>query len=439
MHRFQLAIVLLAMWARTAAAEQQVVPGEGFGLSPERLTRLSAFLEQQVARGALPGAVVAIARNGRVAYFESFGSIQRGAGPMPKDALFQLSSMTKPWVAVAAMILVEEGRIQLTDPVSKWFPAFRNMSVAASASTPSSALALVPAKREITIYDLLRHTSGLIYPNFVPPGSLREQYEKAGIAKLGDRRKLTLSELLDRYAKMPLSHEPGTAWEYGVGYDVLGAIIEATTGERLGQFLADRLFRPLGMHDSGFRIARQDLRRTARADPVDPKTGKPNDGYVDLSSEPRFDSGGDGGVSSAGDYLRFVQMLAQDGELDGVRILSPASVRLMTTNQLGPEVDGAGLLPLGSPGYGWGLGFAVRKAGSPANMLGSPGELLWGGRVGSLFWADPSHQLVGVFMAQTSASDFGYYRRVVKEIVDAAIVDDRSTHAAPPRRTTTQK
>jgi CubicO group peptidase (beta-lactamase class C family) len=424
MTRFRGAAVLLAMSLGSTTAAQQVAAPQSAGMSPERLARIGPFLEQQIARGTLPGAVVIVARSGRVVYFESFGSLQRGGAPMPKDALFQLSSMTKPWVAVATMMLVEEGRIGLNDPVSKWFPAFRNMQAVASRPSRSGKLALVPARREITILDLLRHTTGLVYPTFVPAGPLRERYEKAGIAKIADRRKLALPDLIDRYAKMPLSHEPGTVWEYGLGYDVLGAIIEATAGERLGQFLADRLFRPLGMHDSGFRVAGQDLQRMARADPVDPKTGKPNDGYVDLSSEPRFDSGGDGGVSSAGDYLRFVQLLLQHGELDGVRILSPASVRLMTTNQLGPEVDGTGLLPLGSAGYGWGLGFAVRKSGSPANVLGSPGEYLWGGRVGSLFWAEPDQRLVGVFMAQTSPSDFGYYRRVVKELVDAAVLDD---------------
>jgi CubicO group peptidase (beta-lactamase class C family) len=426
------ALIVIASLGPAIAPAQPlpVAAPEDLGLSSERLARIGKFLNERIEKGNLPGAVVLVARKGRVAYFETFGFVDKPSGKrMPKDAVFRLGSMTKPWVSVAAMMLLEQGRIQLIDPVSKWFPAFKTMQVIAPKDDPGSAESrMVPAEREITVYDLLRHTSGLTYAIWEPNPAVKEAYARAGFGAGSDWRDLTRAEVIERLSKVPLVHQPGTVYNYGLSVDVLGFIVEAASGARLADFLQERLFGPLRMIDSGFRVPDEKLGRLAKALLSDPGTGKPNK-LLDVSAAKKTDSGGIGGVSTAGDYARFAQMLLQGGELDGTRILSRASVKLMTSDQLGTSIPlrtsggGPPTLALGSPSYTFGLGFAVRKAPGPANVLGSVGEFVWGGAGGTLFWADPQEQLVGVFMAQASWSDFGYYRRVVKELVDAAIAD----------------
>jgi CubicO group peptidase (beta-lactamase class C family) len=347
---------------------------------------------------------------------------------MSKDAIFRIYSMTKPLVSVAAMMLVEDGRMQLTDPVSKFLPAMKNMQVSVArvdAEFAKTTYALVPAEREITVQDLLRHTAGLAYANLTQNKAVIDAYAKGGIA--ADLRGLTPEEEVERIAQAPLIHQPGTYWEYSIATDVLGRVVEAASGKRLADFLSERLFLPLGMKDTAFSVPADKMDRLAQALPVDASTGKPNELY-DVSSTPKNDSGGAGGVSTAADYLRFAQMMANGGQLDGKRYLSRPSVELMTSDHLGTRIQALspmtpGEVLLNAPGYTFGLGFAVRPAAGIAGVPGSMGEYMWGGYAGTYFWVDPKEQLVAVYMTQAPSPIRSYFRKLFKQLVYAAIVD----------------
>jgi CubicO group peptidase (beta-lactamase class C family) len=408
----------------------QTVPPDKVGLSPERLARVGRFLEAEIASGALPGAVVAVARHGKIAYLESFGFVDPVAGRrMTRDAIFRMHSMTKPWVSVAAMALVEEGRLQLTDPVSRWLPAFKSMKVSVERADPATgavAYETVPAEREMTVRDLLRHTSGLTYGHSTKNGPVKEAYAREGLASLppslmgdssGDLRTLEPAELVERLARTPLVAQPGTAWEYGLSTDLLGHLLEIVTGRRLSDLLQERVFGPVGMVDSGFWVSKEKAARLAQPLP-DLSSGRQK--ALDVTTRTTSDSGGAGGVSTAMDYLRFAQMLLDRGRLGRARALAPATVALMTTDHLEPGIRVPAVMALGSTGYGFGLGFAVRR-GAGGAVLGSAGEFTWGGVSGTLFWVEPREELVGVFLTTLSTTDYGYHRRVVKQLVDAAI------------------
>ena len=436
-----LALALSALAAR--ADDAVVVAPESVGLSGNRLARIGAYLQEQIAAGKLPGAVVLVARRGEIAYFESFGYQDVAARtPMRKDSIFRIHSMTKPWVSVLAMMLLEEGRLQLGDPVSRWFPTFRRMQVIAPEASPPrtfrraaasgtasagaaahrASLATVPAGREITIYDLLRHTSGLTYGLWAENPDVKAAYVNAGIGTVpgSDIRALAPGEVVERLSRVPLVHEPGAAFEYGHSTDVLGLVIEAVEHAPLGAVLERRLFRPLDMTDSGFWVAPGNMFRLAQPLAREPGTGKPVQ-YLDMSKEPRTHAGGHGGVSTALDYLRFCEMILGGGRRGKTRILSPASVRLMTADQL----TGRATVPrdMSTAGSTWGLGFAVRRSDA-GNVLGSSGELYWAGAPsGAAFWIDPRQELVIVFLAQATWVDYGEYRKAVKSIVESAVVE----------------
>jgi CubicO group peptidase (beta-lactamase class C family) len=406
------------------------------GLSAERLERIGQVLNRDIDQGKLPGAVVAIARKGREAYFESFGSRDKTTGAaMTKDAIFEIYSMTKPLASVAAMILVEEGRLQLTDPVAKFLPEFANLQVSVPKLDPTSgklAYSLVPADRAMTVQDLLRHTSGLVYGDFTSNGQLKDAYAQATIYKPGDGtydiRDLTPEDEVTRLAKLPLAHQPGTTWEYSVSTDVLGRVIERASGKRLGEFLEERLFKPLKMVDSGFSVPKAKMDRLAPPLPFDPGTGTPTKLH-DVSAPPANDSGGAGGVSTAADYLRFGQMMLNGGWLDDAQILSRTTVSLMTSDHLGQQMARTmqpGELLLGTQGYTFGLGFAVRQEPGIAAIPGSQGEYMWGGFAGTYFWIDPKEELVGVFMTPAPGPTRQYYRREIKQLVYQAIIDRSS-------------
>ncbi len=426
-------VVLALSLTRPVAVQAQVlqtVPPGKVGLSPERLARIGRFLEAEIASGALTGAVVAVARHGKVAYLESFGFVDPVARRrMTRDAIFRMHSMTKPWVSVAAMTLVEEGRLQLTDPVSRWLPAFKSMKVSVARTDPATGAVLydvIPAEREITVRDLLRHTSGLTYGHATKNAPVRDAYAREGLASpppslLGepsdDLRRLEPAEFVERLARTPLVAQPGTAWEYGLSTDLLGHLLEVVTGRRLSALLQERVFGPVGMVDSGFWVAKETAERLSQ-----PLPDRPNGRQkaLDVSTRMTSDSGGAGGVSTAMDYLRFAQMLLDRGALAGVRVLAPGTVALMTSDHLEPGIQVPAVVALGSTGYGFGLGFAVRR-GAGGAVLGSPGEFTWGGVAGTLFWVEPREDLVGVFMTTLSSTEYGHHRRVVKQLVDAAI------------------
>ena len=411
-----------------------VADPETLGLSAERLDRIQQVFQAEIDKGALPGAVIMVARHGQLAWSAALGSMDPAAGTaMAEDGIFRIYSMTKPLVSVAAMMLVEEGRIQLTDPVSKFLPDFANAAVSVPKTNVYGAVshASVPAERAMTVQDLLRHTAGLAYGELTGNPVVRDAYAAAGSFNPGgmafDARAVSPADQVAGLAKAPLVHQPGTVWEYSLASDVLGRVVEAASGERLGDFLEARLFGPLGMEDTGFHVPQNALPRVVQPG-TDPATGAPY-AMIDVSAVPGNDSGGAGEVSTAGDYLRFSQMLLNGGALDGARILSPTTVKLMTADHLGERIETPvtpGELLMGVPGYTFGLGFMVRESDGIAGVPGSEGEFMWAGYGGTFFWIDPVEDLTAVLMTQQPGATRAYYRRLVKQLVHQAIVDDET-------------
>ncbi len=406
-------------------------PPEEVGLSSTRLARIHQMLRAEIESKRLPGAVALVARRGRVVYFDAIGARDPANGaPMGKDAIFRLFSMTKPLVAVAAMMLMEDGRILLTDPVSKYLPGFARMQVSVVKTDPATGKAtyeLVPAEQEMTVHDLLRHTSGLAYAWFTLNDAVKEAYTKAGIFQADSPhvyRDLSPAEEVERLSKAPLAHQPGRVWEYGFSADILGRVIEVVSGQRLGEFLDARLFKPLQMVDTGFVVPKERVARLAQPFATDPATGKPVK-LLDVTAPPKNDAGGVGAASTASDYLRFAQMLLRGGELDGVRLLSRTTVILMTSDHLGTILDASrtpGERLLGTKGYTFGLGFAVRLDDGLAAVPGRAGEFTWAGASGTYFWIDPQEELIGILMTQAGGARV-YYRKLFRQLVYAAIAD----------------
>ncbi|HYV66932.1 MAG TPA: serine hydrolase domain-containing protein [Myxococcales bacterium] len=403
---------------------------EEVGLSSARLGRLGEAMRAEVEAKRLPGAVVLVARKGRIAYFEAVGARDPASGAaLSKDAIFRIYSMTKPFVSVAALMLAEEGRLTLTDPVSKFLPAFAKMqvSVARKDSSGKTSYELVPATSAPTVYDLLRHTSGLAYGFSTANPLVKEAYVKHGLYRpdsLLAYRNLSPAEEVAAIAASPLAHQPGTVWEYGLSADVLGRVVEVVSGKRLGEFLEARVFKPLQMGDSGFFVPKDRAGRLAVPFATDPSNGQPVN-LIDVLSPAKNDGGGTDGVSTASDYFRFCQMLLRGGELDGVRLLSRSSVVLMMSDHLGPLLD-AGPTPgetlLGMKGYTFGLGFAVRREDGLAPIPGRAGEVTWGGASGTYFWIDPQEELIAIVMTHVSAARI-QYRKLFRQLVYAAIAD----------------
>ncbi len=347
-----------AAWAQDPASAKP----EEVGLSSQRLERLDNTFKREIDQGRLPGVVMMVLRRGRLVYSASMG-VQEAGKPMGSDAIFRLYSMTKPWVSVAAIMLMEEGALQLTDPVSKFLPAMKAMQVSTVKIDPALgkvSYGQVPAEREMTVQDLLRHTAGLVYGELSVNAPVKEAYVKAGFFSPDgsfDLRAMTPAEQVDRLSKAPLAQQPGTVFEYGLASDVLGRVVEAASGKKLSEFLSERLFKPLKMSDSGFSVPQDKLPRVAQAFEKDPTTGTANR-LIDVSRVPGNDSGGAGGVGTAADYLRFCQMLLNGGQLNGVRILSRTSVALMTADHLGAKIQTPltpGELLFGVQGYTFGL------------------------------------------------------------------------------------
>ncbi len=400
---------------------------ESVGMSAQRLERIAGVFQEHVDKGNLPGVVVLVARKGRLVYSEALGFQDKAAGkPLRKDAIFRMYSMTKPMVSAAAMMLIEEGKMQLNDPISKFLPAMKNLQVSVAktdAEFARTSYALVPADREITVQDLMRHTSGLLYASLTQNAAVKEAYKKGGVDD--DVRGLSPEQEVEQLSKAPLGHQPGTVWEYSLASDVLGRVVEAAAGERLGDFLDKRLFKPLKMTDTAFWVPQDKLGRLAEPLATDAISGKPIV-LIDVAVQPAADSGGAGGVSTAADYLRFTQMLLNGGQLDGVRILSRNSVALMASDHLGTRIAAPvtpGELLLGVPGYTFGLGFAVRQGAGIAGVPGSAGEFMWAGYAGTYFWVDPKEELTAVMMMQAPSPIRAYYRRLFKQLVYGAIED----------------
>ena len=412
-----LTALLLVLFPLVASALPTASPEE-VGLSKERLGRIAPALARQIEAKSFPGAVAMVVRKGKIAYFETVGQLDpKTSAPMPKDAIFRLYSMTKPFTSVAAMMLVEEGRIRLTDPVGMYLPQLAKLDVLVQTTDSSgkTSFTTVPAQRPVQVYDLLRHTSGLVYGSFTPNARIKELYAEANVNWQG----VTPQEQLASFAKVPLAHQPGTAWEYGMT-DIAGRVIEAVTGTSLSRFLDERLFKPLRMIDTTFHVPSQQVKRLAQPLATDKATGKPITLY-DVTVAPKNDAGGAGAAGTTMDYARFLQMLANGGQLDGQRLLARATVRHMTSDHLGDIKPAMPTLP---PGYGFGLGFAVRRADGLNGAPGSAGEFNWGGAGGTTFWVDPKEQLVAVLMTQAQPGPSQReFKELFRQLVYQAIVD----------------
>jgi len=393
----------------------------GVGLSSVRLARLTTAFDKEIADKRLPGAVVMVARKGQLVYSNAFGLRDpKSTDPMRIDSIFRIYSMTKPLASVGAMLLVEDGVIQLADPVAKWLPAFKDIKVWSSGGE-------VAAERPMTVQDLMRHTAGIAYGELTQNTAVKDALIAAGIAKQSisfDARDMTGAEQVERLARIPLLYQPGTTFEYSLSVDVLGRVIEAASGKRLGDFLGERLFKPLGMVDTAFWVPQAKQRRLAEAFDKHPVSGAPIK-LIDVSQPPGNDSGGAGAVSTAGDYLRFAQMLLNGGVLDGERIMSRSTIKLMTSDHLGsrPTAPTPGGQVLGASTYTFGLGFAVRPTDGLTPIPGSAGEFNWAGYAATWFWVDPKEQIVAVLMAQEPGPLSLYHRNLLKQLVYQAIVD----------------
>lgn len=414
-------VLALSLVALTWAADLPTGDPERLGFSSERLARIKPAIQREIDKGQYPGAVMLVARKGRIVYFENIGQLDPASGkPMTKDAIFRLYSMTKPYTSVAIMMLMEEGKLRLTDPISKYIPALANLQVSVATTDPytgATKYVNVPVDREINIQDLLRHTSGFVYAGFTAHPKIKELYTKEGV----DWKDVTPAEQIERLAKVPLAHQPGTTFEYGLSSDVLGRIVEAISATTLGQFLQKRLFTPLGMTDSAFIVPQDKLGRLAQPFATDPATNTAIN-LLDVTVPQKNDAGGAGSVGTTSDYARFLQMLINGGELDGVRLLSPATVRYMTADHLGPDAKFSGVTTLPA-GTGFGLGFAVRKETGRFEVTGNAGEYYWAGAAGTGFYVDPKDDIISVWMTQGQPGmPRRYDRYLFKQMVYQAIV-----------------
>ena len=384
---------------------------EEVGLSAAALDRLSAALNDRTASGHVPGAVALVARHGKVAYHQSFGRLDPASEkPMATDAIFRIYSMTKAIVSVATMMLWEEGHLLLSDPISKFLPAFADTSVGV---VSGDSYTLTAVNNPITIQDLLRHTSGLTY-EFRGTGPVHKAYGEARIARL----KQSNADQADELAGLPLLHQPGTVWEYSRSTDVLGRLIEVISGQTLGGFLSERILTPLGMTDSGFAVPSADQSRIAEPFAKDPEGGV-EVALLDVRRPAVFESGGGGMVATAMDYARFLGMLLGNGRLGSTRLLGRKTIELMTADHLGRITGAPDLL---SPGHGFGLGFAVRTVAGMAPFPGSVGNYYWGGAAGTTFWVDPAERLYAVLMIQAPVQR-EHYRVLFRDLVYAAVTD----------------
>jgi len=385
---------------------------------PDRCTRMLQTLQAQVDCGRLPGAVALIARQGRVLLHEAIGSLDPAKGtPMPLDAIFRIYSMTKPLVSVAAMQLVERGKLQLTDPVARYLPAFAQVQLGRQ---EQGRLQLQRPRAAITVYDLLRHTAGMTY-EFLGQSPVQKMYEEAGLRITA--RGHSNAEFADLLARMPLMFEPGSIWEYSRATDVLGALLEVVAGQSLGQLLQEQVLGPLGMVDTAFYVSPDKQHRIAQAFAHDPDGGTPMP-LIDLTEVPRLESGGGGLGGTVADYARFCQCMLNGGILEGQRLLSPQTVRFMTADHLGRigqnRTENAGNML--APGTGFGLGFSVRLAAGLDTLPGSVGLYSWGGIAGTTFWVDPQQDMFAILMIQ-APNQREFFRPLFRNMVYAAMLD----------------
>ncbi|MCW5958101.1 MAG: beta-lactamase family protein [Pyrinomonadaceae bacterium] len=410
------AFLSFCLAVKVSAQEFQRSKAETVGMSQQRLGRLNETLDAFASNGRVAGGVAMVMRKGRLVYSHAFGFRDKEAGSkMSEDSIFRIASQSKAFTSVGIMILQEEGKLLISDPVSKYLPDFANTTVAVPKD--GGGYEIVKAKRQITIRDLLTHTAGIGYGD----GAAKDKWEAAGVTGwyLSDRDE-TIQETVAKIAKLPMDAHPGEKWVYGYNTDILGAVIEKASGQSFDQFLSQKILEPLGLSDTSFYLPESKVNRlavvySAKNEGIErapePGLGVGQGAYV---KGPRKNfSGGAGILSTAGNYLRFLQMLANGGEIDGKRILSRKSVELMISDHLRgiPYRDG----------QGFGLGFSIVKDLGARGVIGSEGEFAWGGAYHSTYWVDPKEQLVVVYMTQLipagNIDDFGKLRALIYQAI----------------------
>jgi CubicO group peptidase (beta-lactamase class C family) len=396
---------------------------EEVGLSKDRLQRISAWLQNDVDKKVIPGAVVMVLRKGKIAYYEAFGYQDREKNiPMTRDSIFRIYSMTKPFTSLAVMMLAEEGKIQLPLPVSRYIPEFKDLKVGVEKKDPATGnaeLVLEPPSREMTVQDLLRHTSGITYGPF-GKSMVKDLYIKANLFDPN----LTLADVVTKISKLPLQFQPGTTWDYSMSTDILARIVEVTSGVDFDTFITDRIAKPLGLKDTAFWAEGAD--RQSRIAQPDQKLPW----LYGVTNKPKLVMGAQGLVSTAHDYARFCLMLLNGGTLDGVRLVSRKTIEHMTSNHIPPgykyavPIQNQILWPSPSmeTGQGFGLGFAINWQPERSPLPGSKGLYYWNGVLGTHFWIDPKEQLITVLMIQAPAQNFPYTYRM-RHFVYQAIWD----------------
>lgn len=388
----------------------------GKGFSQEGLKRIDAFFADEIANNRMPGAVLAVAKNGKLSIYKSYGYLDKASNkPMTKDAIFNLASMTKVMASVGALTFYEEGKMPLLAPISNWLPQFKDMKV--GQVDAEGKLNLIPAKNQITVQDLMRHTNGLTYGGrgATPVHKMYPSGSAVAALQLSDQ------EFIDKLASAPLLYEPGTAWDYGFGIDVLGIIQEKIAGRPLGAVMQERIWSKVGMPDTTFDLAEKDRPRLAQPLPIDPISGKPQKVDI-LTKKVKFDCGGSCAYSTAGDYIRFGQMLLNGGSLEGKRVLGPQTVAFMTSNHLNKDIrNNVALTEPGRVGYGFGLGVAVRMERGLSAINGNVGDYSWNGAYGTVFWADPKEQMVVVMMGVAPGDIRKIHREQLNSVIYGAL------------------
>ena len=397
---------LLLVATTTLAGEFEVCDPAAAGFDADQLAKILPDMQRHIEEGKLVGGLGLVARGDQIVYAQTWGQRDREKKlPMTDDAIFRIYSMSKPITSVAAMILMEEGKLGLDDPISKYLPELTEMKVLVETKGDNGETILeeVRAEKATTVRDLLRHTSGFTY-GFFGNSEVDKRYRKAGVLTSDQ----TLAETVKKLSQIPLKHQPGSRWNYSVSTDVLGRVIEVASGQSLDQFLQKRIFKPLGMEDTFFTVPQKKLPRLAQmyapngngglkpADPVDSRR------FVDSSN--RYYSGGGGLCSTTSDYLAFCRMLLNEGKLGDARILKPETVRLMRTNQFDDDIQH-------SPNFQFGLGFRIDKDGTYS----------WGGAAGTGFWIDPKNKLITIYMVQIKPTGQFNFGGKMKELVYASM------------------
>jgi len=425
----QMMLVTLCLILIASIASAQGIPKatrpEEVGLSKERLQRISAWIQSDVDKKVVPGAVVMVLRKGKIAYYEEFGYQDREKNiPMTRDSIFRIYSMTKPFTSLAIMMLAEEGKIQLPVPVSLYLPEFKNLKVGVEKKDPATGkteLVLETPSREMTVQDLLRHTSGLTYA-FLGKSMVKDRYNEAKTTDYDQ----TNAELVTKLSLLPLQNHPGTTWDYSQSTDVLARIVEVITGVEFDTFIAERIVKPLKLVDTAFWA--EGVGRQARiAEPqINPATGQ-RPPVIDVRKKPKWLSGASGLVSTAHDYARLCLMFLNGGTLDGVRLVSRKTIEHMTSNNVPPGYKSAYPVqwqiawptPSSETGQGFGLGFAINCEPGLSPLPGSKGDYYWTGILGTYFWVDPKEQLIAILMIQAPTQLLPYQYRMRDSVYQA--------------------